>query len=74
MTRIATPDLVFLDTVKAESVRWLWPGRIPIGAITLLIGDPGLGKSTVSLAAAALVSKGSEIGRASCRERVLQVV
>ena len=26
-------------------VEWLWPGRIPIGKVTLLVGDPGLGKS-----------------------------
>ena len=31
---------------------WLWPKRIPKGTLTLLAGDPGLGKSflTVELA------------------------
>jgi hypothetical protein len=40
-------------------VRWLWPGRIPIGKVTLLVGDPGLGKSLVALDVAARVSRGA---------------
>lgn len=35
--------------VKPERVRWLWPGRIPAGKVTMLDGDPGLGKSTITL-------------------------
>src|SRR6185312_9385094 len=38
-----------LSTVKVEQVRWLWPGRIPLGKITILDGDPGLGKSLITL-------------------------
>ena len=26
----------------AQPVEWLWPNRIPIGKVTLLVGDPGL--------------------------------
>ena len=37
---------------------WLWPGRVPLGKLTLLIGDPGLGKSFVTLDIAARVSRG----------------
>ena len=33
----------------AEKVRWLWPGRIPLGKLTILEGDPGLGKSLLTL-------------------------
>ena len=37
------------DTVKPEPVEWLWPGRIAIGKTTLVGGDPGLGKSQLSI-------------------------
>jgi len=29
-------------------VAWLWPGRIPFGELTILAGDPGLGKSLLA--------------------------
>ncbi len=41
--------LVMLDTVKPEKVSWFWPYYIPLGKITLLEGDPGLGKSTITI-------------------------
>ena len=40
----------------AERVEWLWPNRIPIGKVTLLVGDPGNGKSLVALDIAARVA------------------
>src|SRR5262249_30410369 len=49
---------VKLSTVRAEDVRWLWKGRIPYGKPTILDGDPGLGKSTLTLEIAARVSRG----------------
>lgn len=51
--------LVRLADVAPEPVRWLWPGRIPLGKLTLLDGDPGLGKSTLLLDLAARVSRGA---------------
>lgn len=53
------PVIVRLADVHPEAVRWLWPGRIARGKLTLLAGDPGLGKSFVSLDLAARVSVGS---------------
>ncbi len=50
-----------LSDVRAEEVEWLWPGRIPLGKVTILEGDPGVGKSTVSLNIAAAVTTGSEL-------------
>jgi len=47
-----------LCDVEREMLQWLWPGRIPLGKLTLLAGDPGLGKSLVSLDIAARVSRG----------------
>jgi hypothetical protein len=48
---------VAFSTVEREVVKWLWEGRIPIGMLTLLIGDPGLGKSLLTTMLAALVSR-----------------
>src|SRR5690625_1719371 len=44
--------------VAPEVVEWLWEGRIPLGGVTARLGDPGEGKSTVSLAIATAVSLG----------------
>jgi len=52
------PVVVNLADVKPEPVTWLWPGRIPRGKLTLIIGDPDKGKSCVTLDAAARVSTG----------------
>ena len=43
----------------ARPVEWLWPEKFPLGKVTLLIGDPGLGKSLVAIDAASRVSRGS---------------
>jgi len=51
--------LVNLGDVKARPVRWLWPGRIPSGKVTLVAGDPNIGKSMISLDMAARVSRGT---------------
>jgi hypothetical protein len=47
-----------LADVQAQPVEWLWRPWIPLGAITLLDGDPGLGKSTITIDLAARVSRG----------------
>jgi putative DNA primase/helicase len=47
-----------LAGVTREMLEWLWPGCIPLGKLTLLAGDPGLGKSFVTLDIAARVSRG----------------
>lgn len=47
-----------LTELEREQLAWLWPGRIPLGKLTLLAGDPGLGKSFVTLDIAARVSSG----------------
>ena len=45
-----------------QAVRWLEDGRIAMGKLTLIAGDPGLGKSFMTLELAARVSRG-EVGR-----------
>lgn len=44
--------------VKAEPISWLWPGRIALGKLTLIAGDPGLGKSLLTATMAAIISQG----------------
>ena len=46
------------SAIKPERVNWLWPGRIPLGKLTLIAGDPGLGKSMLTAFVAATVSTG----------------
>ena len=47
-----------MSTVQPESVSFLWHPYIPLGKMTLLDGDPGLGKSFITLAIATAVSRG----------------
>ncbi len=47
-----------LADVQPEAVSWLWPDRIPYGKLTLLVGDPGVGKSFLTLDLAARLSTG----------------
>jgi hypothetical protein len=49
---------IALSEVEGEQVAWLWPGYVPFGKITVLDGDPGVGKSTLTLDLAARVSAG----------------
>ncbi len=50
--------LVRLCDVQPVPKRWLWPERIALGKLTLLVGDPGLGKSFLTLDLAARISRG----------------
>lgn len=62
------PIVKRMSDVDPEPISWLWPGRIALGKLTLLAGDPGLGKSLVSIALATHVSRGSDwpVGRTLC--------
>jgi hypothetical protein len=52
-------QMVRAADVPTRPVEWLWPGRVAVGKVTLLVGDPGLGKSLVALDIAARVSRGA---------------
>jgi putative DNA primase/helicase len=56
---LAKGVLRWFDTIEPKPLRYLWPGRIPAGKITLLMGDPGKGKSLMTNDVAARVSKGT---------------
>jgi putative DNA primase/helicase len=71
---VLVPVVVRLDTVLPEAVDWLWSGRVPRGKLTLLIGDPGLGKSFLLLDLMARVSRAApwpDAGTASPGDSVL---
>jgi putative DNA primase/helicase len=53
------PRLRCLADVEPELVRWLWQQRIAESKLSLLAGDPGLGKSFITLDIAARVSVGA---------------
>ena len=44
--------------VEPREIDWLWVGRVPLGMTTMFAGDPKLGKSYVTLAMAAALSRG----------------
>jgi len=53
------PVITWLEDVEIERVTWLWENRIPSGKLTLISGDPCLGKSTFTMDIAARVSSGA---------------
>ncbi|WP_158266700.1 AAA family ATPase [Alsobacter soli] len=53
--------LVSLSEVKEEAIEWFWEGRIPIGHVTVISGDPGLGKSQLTAMLAAAATAGVEL-------------
>jgi len=58
-TRSGAAVTVNLADVQAEPIRWLWWQRIALGKLTLIAGDPGLGKSFLTMDLAARVSRGA---------------
>ncbi len=56
---IGGPVLVCLADVEPTDIDWLWPGRVPLGRITLLVGRPGEGKSFATCDMSARITTGS---------------
>ena len=56
----ATPGPVIqcLADVEPVDVQWLWPGREPLGRITMFVGRPDSGKSYLTLDMAARITLG----------------
>lgn len=58
----AEPDPVKVTTassVTSRNVRWAWDGWMPLGMLSLLVGQPGQGKTTFSTRLAADVTVGT---------------
>lgn len=69
---VPSPGIVTvpLANVQPEPVSWLWPGWIPRGRLTLIAGDPGVGKSWFTHA----ITAGVTTGRGMCGEQDPQTV
>jgi hypothetical protein len=50
--------LLRASDVAPDHVDWLWPGRVPLGMLTLFSGDPKVGKSLTTLSMIARLSRG----------------
>ena len=44
---------------KPENIAWLWQPRITLGSVTVIGGNPGVGKSTIALDLAARITTGA---------------
>jgi hypothetical protein len=51
-------EMIDLSQVRTRPIDWLWRGYIPLRKVTILDGDPGLGKSTLMIDIAARGSIG----------------
>lgn len=49
-----------LSDIPPVSFSWLWPGRIAFGKLTLIVGDPNVGKSLLFATIAATASTGHD--------------
>jgi KaiC/GvpD/RAD55 family RecA-like ATPase len=56
----AKPSIERLADVEARSVTWLWHQRLPLGMLAGIEGNPGDGKTTLSLHFAAEGSRGRQ--------------
>lgn len=54
---------VDLNTIDPKEVEWLWEPFIPFSMITIMEGDPGVGKSFLAMQLAAQISIGGELPR-----------
>lgn len=52
------PLAVAAADIRLRPLQWLWHGRLPFGKLAIIDGDPGLGKSLVTLDIAARLSSG----------------
>lgn len=52
------PCLIETATIIPKPIDWIWPGRLARGKLTLLVGEPDLGKSLIGIDHAARLSRG----------------
>lgn len=52
---------ITMSEIHSKPVDWLWEPYIPYGAITLIQGDGGTGKTTTALAIAAAITMGTAL-------------
>ncbi len=52
-------QMVCMKDVEPKPINWLWPEKIARGKVSMIAGDPGLGKSLITVALASAVSTGA---------------
>jgi len=57
----AAAEFKRLSEIEGREISWLWHGRIPLGMLTLLAGDPGLGKSFLATWLSSRLSAGAAL-------------
>jgi putative DNA primase/helicase len=50
--------LTRVSSIKVQEIEWLWKPRLPLGMLSLLAGDPKLGKSLTTIGLGAAISRG----------------
>jgi hypothetical protein len=63
--KMAELKILKMSDIRPQPVGWLWEPYIPSGAITLIQGDGGTGKTTVSLSIAAALTRGKALPNGS---------
>ena len=58
MSTLVSEMFLRMSEVTPLPVEWVWEGLVPRRSLTLLTGDPGVGKSLVTLQVAAMVTRG----------------
>ena len=48
------------DAIVPEAVQWLWHGWLERGALHMLAGQPGTGKTTIAMALASIITSGGK--------------
>jgi len=54
--------LIPASSIRPERIRWAWSSRIPFGTVSLVVGQPGFGKSTVLMESCARWTRGQLAG------------
>lgn len=54
----AEAEVICMNDIETKPITWLWPDRIACGKITVIAGNPGLGKSLIIASFSAIVSSG----------------
>jgi putative DNA primase/helicase len=62
VANVATAALVSrcAADIAPEKIEWLWPGRLALGKHICIAGEPGTGKSQLSIAIIAAITTGAE--------------
>jgi putative DNA primase/helicase len=65
-----------MSEIQPKPIKWLWPGKLARGKVSIIAGNPGLGKSQVTASLASIVSNGGlwPVERTQCeRGRVIML-